>query len=750
MSNRHFRIALLIIVLLLVNHFLFFYFSDESFAQGSIPEWLDESAEEVEILILLNDQANTGMVAFWTRRSLPFFLEPKLIQKEVRSEVVEALQKKADSSQGALIEYLDQEMAAGNVIDHQSYYIINLIYARVVPDLVEAIMQRPDVDSVWPNEEVEFGLSQHSTITGGSHSIPWNISHIGADAVWNSLGYDGSGVVIGFIDTGVYLEHESLLTKYRGYNPENPDNPNHSYNWFDPYHGRMSPDDLYGHGTTVTSIALGSDPEKKNQIGVAPGAQWIAARGMNDSGFGTYAVLLEAMEFMLAPSPNANGSGEPNSDMAPDIVSNSWGGQVACVTVFKQAILNWRSAGIFPVFSAGNLGPSAGSIRLPANYRESFAVGAVDEYNNLPSFSSRGPGACGSFIKPDLVAPGVSIRVADNNGGYAYWSGTSMAAPHVAGVAALLRSVDPSLTVNQLEQILLNTARPLTSNIYPNSPNHGFGYGLVDAFSAINEISMEQFKVVLDSSPASGGILTGSGSYESGFEVTVEANPYPGYNFLSWKENEQVVSENASYTFSISSDRHLTAYFSRNNYTISVAAEPAEGGEVTGEGHYYHGNDVRLVAAAGQGYRFSGWEENGVISFREAIYYFVAESDRSFVARFQEVTLNSIVPSFIYYENAGGFLVRADFRKAVDDYLSGNKALYEAINKAFIASRLSDRAIYVEDGEGFVVDYKKALDNGIPYFEAALNPAVFGTDQLNPDKELIIDPIRGLSLEIDI
>ena len=149
-------------------------------------------------------------------------------------------------------------------------------------------------------------------------------------------------------------------------------------------------------------------------------------------------------------------------------------------------VRSWRAAGILPVFAAGTTaaGAAEGSIIVPANYPESLAVGATDEDNKLAAFSNRGPGPypAPDDLKPELSAPGVNIRSVqtwnpDRNRGYAFGIGTSASAPHVAGVAALLLSDNPSLSVSQLEQLMLDAALPLTDADYPVSPKFGYGYG---------------------------------------------------------------------------------------------------------------------------------------------------------------------------------------------------------------------------------------------------------------------------------
>ncbi len=155
-----------------------------------------------------------------------------------------------------------------------------------------------------------------------------------------------------------------------------------------------------------------------------------------------------------------------------------------------------RAAGIFVVAAAGNDGGSCGSINKPPSiYAASFTVGASDNSDNIAGFSSRGLVTVdgSNRQKPDVVAPGVNVLSSVPNNGYGIQSGTSMAAPHVAGVVALLISANPSLAgdVAALETLLRNTALARTTldncNGVPGSqvPNPVYGYGRIDALAAV-------------------------------------------------------------------------------------------------------------------------------------------------------------------------------------------------------------------------------------------------------------------------
>ncbi|WP_056476173.1 immunoglobulin-like domain-containing protein, partial [Bacillus sp. FJAT-25509] len=200
--------------------------------------------------------------------------------------------------------------------------------------------------------------------------------------------------------------------------------------------------------------------------------------------------LIEAGEWMLAPKDK---NGVPHPEMAPDVVNNSWGGSPGINDWYKTVVTNWRAANIFPEFSAGNTtlynpgGP--GSVANPANYQESFATGATDINNKLANFSLRGPSPYGGILKPDISAPGVNIRSSVPGGKYeGGWNGTSMAGPHTSGLVALLLQANSSLTVSDIERIIKETATPCTNYDYPETPNNGYGYGVINALKAVTSV----------------------------------------------------------------------------------------------------------------------------------------------------------------------------------------------------------------------------------------------------------------------
>ncbi|GAA0367493.1 S8 family serine peptidase [Bacillus horti] len=462
-----------------------------------------EHDQYVEVLIKLTEQVDSTQVAEDAQQSLSANATDFQKKMQARYAVVDALSTTAKQSQQDLLKFLEQEEAKGTVRDIQSFYIVNIISATVSERVIEELSYRTDVQKILFNETIQLELPERTVslqeeMKTQNDNVEWNIDRVEAPAVWDTYGVDGSGIVVGMIDSGAHWQHEALKEKWRGYDPANPDQPNPTGNWFDAVSGQPLPYDLalQPHGTHVMGTILGQDPAGQNKIGVAPGAKWIAARAFTEFG-GSSAHILASAEFMLAPT-NENGQADPS--LAPDIVNNSWGGGSGLNEWFRPMVEAWRAAGILPVFAAGNTtgGSVPGSVSVPSNYPESFAVGATDINNLRGNFSNQGPGPYEGDVKPDIAAPGVNIRSAVPGGYEAGWNGTSMAAPHVAGAAALLLSLDSSLTVDDLEEILIDSAIPTTDNQYPEAPNYGYGHGLLNVFDAVSSIASGR------------GVITGS------------------------------------------------------------------------------------------------------------------------------------------------------------------------------------------------------------------------------------------------
>lgn len=454
------------------------------------------SVEKASLVILLADQADVSDAY-------------DIADHDARGwYVYRALTEHANRTQVSV-----KRLLAERDVEYESYWIANMIVAKLDRDLAVEIAGRSDVARVdsnrnakWIDPAAEVKTDDLSNRSDSVQAIEWGVANVNAPALW-SMGINGNGIVVGGLDTGIRWTHNAIKSKYRGWNGTTAD---HNYNWHDAVHtgggvcgaNTTEPCDDNNHGSHTLGTMVGDDGSG-NQIGVAPGAKWIGCRNMN-VGNGSPATYSECFQFMLAPTDLAGNNANPS--LRPHILNNSWGCPAieGCTTraELEAIVNNLHAAGIFIQSSAGNLGAGGCSTvsEAIAIYDATFSAGAIDSSNNLAGLSSRGPSTYYSpnILKPNLVAPGIGIRSIGRASDTTYnvSSGTSMASPHVAGVVALLWSARPELVRNiaATKALLQNTSNPnvnaasQTCGGTPTTviPNNIFGYGRVDALAAYN------------------------------------------------------------------------------------------------------------------------------------------------------------------------------------------------------------------------------------------------------------------------
>lgn len=460
-----------------------------------------EEGEYQKYLVMLQIQTDTEAIAEQSSNLSMLRGEGReQAQLSARKYILNSLQTTADGSQEQLIELLEAEQEQGNVKSYESFFISNVLFVHSTKDVLEKLAASPLVYKIYPNEQfkldytrIDDGVSMQAE-EKEQEGVPWNIKNIGADLVWDQ-GIDGRSVVVANMDSGVDATHPALSNSWLGSGQANTK----AY-WYDAFGGGSTvPHDGDGHGTHTMGTMVGREGSGLNRIGVAPGAKWIATRIFDDTGATETAVILRGAQWILAPD------GKPGN--APDIVNNSWGSGPGKNEFLRQIVQNWRAAGIFPVFSGGNTSRTnnggAGSVTSPGNYPEAFAVGAIDENDILGDFSLWGPSPYNE-VKPDISAPGVKVRSSVPGSRYEENAGTSMAAPHVAGAAALLKQANPSITVDQIEQTLVSTANGLIDDDFPLSPNNGYGAGRVNAYLAVQSVMNGELGIIKGKITAAG------------------------------------------------------------------------------------------------------------------------------------------------------------------------------------------------------------------------------------------------------
>ncbi len=456
----------------------------------------DDQRHQTVVMVYLKERANlSGAENMIVKADKTRFVHGKLLEIAKRT-------------QEGLVQLLKQRG-----LFFRRFYITNAI-AIYNPslELLEEISKRTEVDRLSLDPHIARDKTKKTVVpeTQSVGGIEPALRSIGVDKVWSELGVKGRGIVIGGQDTGVQFDHPALVRQYRGRNANG--SFDHDYNWLDAIFKRTNkssknkcgyatsePCDDGEHGTHTLGTIVGDDA-KGNQIGLAPEAQWIACRNMDD-GDGRPSLYIDCFQFFMAPYKIG---GDPFTDGDPSkaahIINNSWGcpESEGCEGWEMDEVLKaMKAAGILVVVSAGNEGPSCATMSAqPASHGLSaLSVGAYDHrFDRIAYFSSRGPTTFDQQVGPDVVAPGVSIRSSVPNNRYeGGWMGTSMAGPHVAGVAALMWSANPALIgqVDTTIEIIRRTATPKESSQECGGvsgkaiPNAVFGYGVVNAYEAV-------------------------------------------------------------------------------------------------------------------------------------------------------------------------------------------------------------------------------------------------------------------------
>ena len=169
------------------------------------------------------------------------------------------------------------------------------------------------------------------------------------------------------------------------------------------------------------------------------------------------------------------------------------------------------------------------------------------------------------------------------------------------------------------------------------STNSSYSFTVMESASFVAHFQLNNYVISISSNPSNGGTVSGGGAYHYGDNCTVTATTNYGFNFINWTENGNPVSNQPSYTFTITSDRNLVANFTTQNYIITAMANPTEGGSISGSGGYNYGDNCTLSATANTGYVFHRWTKNGTQVSTNPSYSFTVTESATFVAHFTMV-----------------------------------------------------------------------------------------------------------------
>jgi subtilisin family serine protease len=468
---------------------------------GDLHQKLENSApgEMIRINITLNEKFDSQALIREAQTKSP---------SERRSYVISVLKSFTQLSQKGVLAQINTFQRSQQIKKVTTYWIANVINCYATPAAIRQLANRNDIASIDYDEyrivlePREYENRKFEPAHPDSREITWNVLKINADDVW-ALGFNGEGVIVSVIDTGVNYNHVDLNDHVW----EDPDYPNHGYDFAN---NDNDPMDDHGHGTHCSGTVAG-DGTAGSQTGVAPEATIMCCKVLDSGGGGNESDVWDAIEFSVEHGAN--------------VLSLSLGWQHSWNpnrSVWRQTFDNALAAGVIASVAAGNEGDQQGSYPIPDNVRTPgdlpppwlhpdqtltggvsgiICVGATNSSDNVAGFSSRGPldwSAIAPYndypynpemglIRPDICSPGVDIKSLAYNSNTGYesgWNGTSMATPANAGMIALMLQKNPNLTPADIDETIEETAVVLSPG-----KNNTSGSGRIDALAAIEATS---------------------------------------------------------------------------------------------------------------------------------------------------------------------------------------------------------------------------------------------------------------------
>lgn len=501
--------ARLLLVILLMLPSLYGLAQNTFFGKITPDLWNDISGsqrtdEMFQTIIIMEEQLDSQQ----TLRHIQF-----MDKDQKRDCVVSELQKVSKNGQKELLNELQQGQKAAMVDKIQSFWIINAISCRMTKDMLLSIASRPDVKFIAKDTEIFIADGEtHGENPFDRGDNQWNVTKVNADDVWE-LGYTGAGIIVAVIDSGVNYNHTDIANNMWDGGPEFP---NHGWDFVN---NDNDPMDDNGHGTHCAGTVSSYGTNGK-QCGIAKDAKIMALKVLGADGSGSKANSWTAIEFAVS-----HGADILSMSLGANGIGGIWEERVVMEHVLQCGVVASVAAGnVGNIYQNGELKyPVPYNIGAPGNCPSPWhnpdqildgglaavvCVGATNSNDEHSAFSSIGPVSwsvgegvafyndypweSGSstntgLIKPDISAPGyriVSLNYA-NDTGYTTLDGTSMATPCVAGVMALMLSVNPTLTPKEIDSIIETTAIPLEGQ---TAKNNTVGAGRIDALAAITHM----------------------------------------------------------------------------------------------------------------------------------------------------------------------------------------------------------------------------------------------------------------------
>ena len=616
-----------------------------------------KSEEMIPINIIFKSQIDLAKLKTRANTSLD--------KKVKRNIFVDEMKLFSEASQQEVLSILQSETRSYKVSDIKQHWLANAISCTADRNVIYLLSEHPDIEIIGYDEMVKMVPEESQQSTDNSQQtrndeddelyLTDNILMVNADKAWK-MGYTGKGVIVAVIDSGVNYNHEDLKDHLWDGGAQYP---NHGYNFID---DNNDPMDDYGHGTHCAGTVCGDGTAGIN-TGIAPDATLMCLKALNNKGTGNVSSISNAMQFAI--------------ENHADIINMSLGipnPSVTDKTMLRRICDNALELGVIASVAAGNYGNKTDLYQIPNNILAPadcpppwlhpdqqankgglscvVSVGAIDWWEKIYEGSSQGPvtwtntefndypygGDNIGLIRPDVCAPGVGIKSLDhnNNNDYNLKSGTSMAAPCVAGVMALMLEQKPNLTPAEICEILETTAKKLS-----DTKSNMFGSGLIDAFKALggegNEDGNDDPETPVD--PEQPGDEpeqptdpeTPVDPEQPGDEPEQPTDPETPV------DPEQPGDEPGEPTDPETPvDPEQPGDEPETSYTVTVVVNPENAGTITGAGTYKENDTVTLTATANDGYKFIRWIENNMGVSSETEYSFVITSDIDLVAKFEK------------------------------------------------------------------------------------------------------------------